>query len=199
MRTPELESLAFERKALKAGYQKIAGVDEAGRGPLAGPVVAAACILPHGLLLEGVNDSKKLTRQKRKTLYKRLTEDPTISFGVAAIDAPTIDKINIYQATIQAMLAAVSHLDADYLLVDGLNLPHTLPTEKIIKGDARCHAIACASIIAKEYRDLLMEGYAKEYPDYGFEQHKGYGTAGHKAALAKYGPTPIHRASFRAM
>ncbi|MGE3954264.1 MAG: ribonuclease HII [Parachlamydiales bacterium] len=197
MRNRELESLAFETAARKAGYTRIAGVDEAGRGPLAGPVVAAACILPPDLLLPDVNDSKKLTRERRRALHYHLTHHADITFGIGVIDAPTIDAINIYQATIRAMQEAVSQIDPDYLLVDGLNLPHALPTEKIIHGDERCHAIACASIIAKEHRDLLMEAYAKKYPEYGFEQHKGYGTERHRAALEKFGPTPIHRRSFR--
>lgn len=191
--------LVFELQARRQGYSQIAGIDEAGRGPLAGPVVAAACLLPEGLLIAGVDDSKQLTPAKRGDLFKRLTEDARIAYGVGIIEPKEIDRINIYQATIQAMLQAVAALPVapNCLLVDGLRLPHpTLPVVKIIGGDRQSLSIAAASIIAKEIRDGLMLGFHAEWPEYGFDRHKGYGTAMHLAALEKHGPCPIHRRSY---
>lgn len=190
---------AFEEKARARGFSAIAGVDEAGRGPLAGPVVAAACILPEGLLLEGINDSKKLNAAQRAQLFKRLTEDPAIVFGIGIVEARIIDEINILQATFQAMLIAVSHLAKipDYLLVDGPLLPKTpLPAEAIVDGDALSQSIAAASILAKETRDALMRAYHAQFPAYGFDTHKGYGTAAHLRAIRQHGPCPLHRLSF---
>lgn len=191
--------LAYEEEAYQKGYQLIAGIDEAGRGPLAGPVVAAACILPKGLLIPQVNDSKKLTPKVRERLFERLTTDPTILYAVGIIHAPEIDRVNIYQATIQAMWQAVHQLSSfpDCLLVDGMRLPNPPMTcVKIIKGDQLSLSIAAASIIAKETRDRLMREYHQQWPQYGFEQHKGYGTAQHLAALEQHGPCSIHRYSF---
>lgn len=193
------QMLAYEEEAYCKGYQCIAGVDEAGRGPLAGPVVAAACILPKGLLIPHVNDSKKLTSKVRERLFERLVTDPTILYAVGIIHAPEIDRVNIYQATILAMWQAVHQLGAqpDCLLVDGMNLPNaSVSCVKIIKGDQLSLSIAAASIIAKETRDRLMRDYHQQWPAYGFEQHKGYGTAQHLAALEQHGPCPIHRYSF---
>ncbi len=191
--------MSYEEEAYLTGYQWLAGVDEAGRGPLAGPVVAAACILPKGLLIPQVNDSKKLTPKMRERLFARLTSDPAIYYAVGIVDSVEIDRINIYQATICAMLIAIERLKQapDYLLVDGMKLPHpTLPCLKIIKGDQLSQSIAAASIIAKETRDRLMLDYHARWPAYGFDHHKGYGTEQHVEALFKHGPCEIHRRSF---
>lgn len=193
------ELLVFERQVYQQGYRCVAGIDEAGRGPLAGPVVAAACILPQGLLIKGVDDSKKLSPKVREQLFEELMANPQIIYGVGIIDPEEIDRINIYQATIQAMLQAVNALDVppDYLLVDGMNLIHSaIPSLKIIKGDQLSLSIAAASIIAKVTRDRLMQRFHQQWPMYGFEQHKGYGTALHLNALEQHGPCPIHRRSF---
>lgn len=177
----------------------IAGIDEAGRGPLAGPVVAAACIIPLGIFLPGVNDSKQLTSKKRQEILQNLTSNARILHAIGVVSCQEIDQINILQATIKAMLLAVAGLAVipDLLLVDGLQLPHqSIPCQKIIKGDQMSASIAAASIIAKEKRDGLMLEYHEEWPQYGFDSHKGYGTAQHYAAIDRYGPCPIHRLSF---
>jgi ribonuclease HII len=192
--------LSFERAARQKGFCRIAGIDEAGRGPLAGPVVAAACILPEGWILEGIDDSKKLSRPTRQRIFKHVTNDPQICYSVGIVSAEIIDEINIFQATVQAMLAAVQQLGTppDYLLVDGMRLPYAdCPVEKIIKGDALSLSIATASIIAKETRDLLMEEMHLQWPMYGFDRHKGYGTEQHLEAIRQHGLCPIHRRSFR--
>lgn len=189
----------FEIAARQKGYSLIAGIDEAGRGPLAGPVVAAACIIPEGVFVVGVDDSKKLSAEKRNELFNQITSHSQIKVGIGVVSHEDIDRINIFQATIQAMLMAVEQLDVspDFLLVDGLKLPHpTIPCEKIIDGDQKSHSIASASILAKETRDRLMVDFDKQWPQYGFAQHKGYGTANHLAALTLHGPCPIHRRSF---
>lgn len=189
----------YEEEARTRGFMIIAGVDEAGRGPLAGPVVAAACIIPHDLLIPGVNDSKQLTPKLREELFEIIISDPRIVYGIGIIDHEEIDKVNIYQATILAMLKAVSQLDPQpqILLVDGLALPHpTIPVQKIVQGDALSHSIAAASIIAKETRDRLMIKYHEDWPHYGFNTHKGYGTPKHLEAISAHGPCHIHRRSF---
>ncbi len=189
----------FENAARSQGYKYIAGVDEAGRGPLAGPVVAAACHLPEGVMLDGVDDSKKLTPAKRAELFKRIAQNPSISYGVGVIDAQIIDQINILRATFEAMLIAVAQMaqKPDYLLVDGHMLPKTsIPAKAIVKGDSLSISIATASIVAKETRDALMNQYHELWPVYGFNKHKGYGTQQHLLALEKYGPCPIHRVTF---
>jgi ribonuclease HII len=189
----------FEEEARQQGHQIIAGIDEAGRGPLAGPVVAAACIIPAGILLPGVNDSKQLTAEEREELFQVIVEDTRICYGVGIIDSQTIDKINIFQATISAMLAAILQLPLvpHLLLVDGLKLPHpSIPAQKIIDGDAKSQSIAAASIIAKVTRDRLMREYHLQWPLYGFNQHKGYATEMHLTALQTHGICPIHRHSF---
>lgn len=189
----------FESKFRSLGFKHIAGLDEAGRGPLAGPVVAAACIIGEDIFFEGVNDSKQLTPIKRKILYDRITTHPKVHFGVGIIDSETIDRINIYQATIKAMHKALEGLSfkPDYLLVDGMHISYAdIPCEKIIGGDARSQSIAAASIIAKEIRDALMIEFHHVYPHYYFDRHKGYGTELHHKALRKRGPCPIHRRSF---
>jgi len=191
----------FEEQAWQAGFRHVAGIDEVGVGPLAGPVVAAACVLPSGCKIQGINDSKKLTAAARKKLHALLTQDPEIDFAIAIVDAYLIDQLNILQATLEAMAAAVLRLKKcpDYLLVDGTRVPPAIPIpgKAIVEGDAQCLSIAAASIIAKESRDQLMIEYHKMWPEYGFDQHKGYSTKQHLIALKKYGPCPIHRKSFQ--
>lgn len=195
-----LQTLTLYERDLRAkGFQCIAGVDEAGRGPLAGPVVAAACIIPEDLFIPYVNDSKKVPPKLRRQLFEKITTNEHIIYAVGIIDVAEIDRINIYQATVQAMLAAVNQLKStpNYLVVDGMKLPHPhIPCLKIIKGDLLSQSIATASIIAKETRDELMRQYHLKWPQYGFDQHKGYGTVQHLAALREYGPCEIHRRSF---
>lgn len=189
----------FEEDARTSGFRKIAGIDEAGRGPLAGPVVAAACIIPQTILLSGVDDSKKLTARQREDVFERICKDSRIQYGIGIIEPALIDEINILQATIRAMLMAVSLLPdpPDYLLVDGMQLTQSaIPSQKIIKGDAKSQSIAAASIIAKVTRDRLMCEYDKAYPQYGFSKHKGYGTAEHLLAIRQFGPCLIHRLTF---
>lgn len=191
--------LQFERKARAQGFRQVAGIDEAGRGPLAGPVVAAACLIPPNLFFPEVNDSKQLTAKKRDELFQLITTHPKIRYGVGIVCHETIDRINIARAAEEAMLIACRQLDPqpDLLLVDGLPLPHPfLAVWKIIKGDTLSHSIAAASIIAKVTRDSLMDEYDEQWPEYGFKSHKGYGTAKHMAALKEHGPCPIHRKSY---
>lgn len=192
--------LRLEQEARKQGYTRVAGIDEAGRGPLAGPVVAAACLFTSNVHFPKANDSKKLSPKVRQELYQEITSHPNVIWSIGLVDHTTIDQVNIYQATILAMLQAVDtlSLSPDLLLVDGLSLPHpTIPAQKIIKGDALSHIIACASILAKVTRDALMHRYDALYPEWGFAQHKGYGTPLHLLALAQHGPSPIHRCSFK--
>lgn len=193
------EATEFEESAYQEGRRFVAGVDEAGRGPLAGPVVAAACILPLTLHIEGIDDSKKLDAKARAKLYHELLDHPDVMVGIGIIESPEIDEINILRAALKAMAEAVADLpiEPDYLLIDGNHLPPThIASKAIIKGDARSLSIGAASIIAKHQRDLLMVAYSEEYPEYGFEKHKGYGTKMHLEALKQFGPTPIHRRSF---
>lgn len=190
----------YERALYEQGYARLAGIDEAGRGPLAGPVVAAACILPRGALICGIDDSKKLTALERSILYDALLKLEDMDYAIGVVSAETIDRINILQATFEAMRIALAALkvSADYLLVDGNQfIPKVLiPGKAIIKGDALSQSIAAASILAKKTRDDLMQGYHKLWPEYGFSQHKGYPTQKHLAALERFGPSPIHRLSF---
>lgn len=188
----------FEEKAWQNGYSAVCGVDEAGRGPLAGPVCAAAVILPAGIVIDGLNDSKKLTEKKRESLFDVITEN-AISWSVSLVDETVIDEINILQATYRAMQQAVEGLPrpADFVYVDGNRSEGlTLPHECVVSGDARIPSIAAASIIAKVTRDRLMRDFAVRYPAYGFEKHKGYGSRAHYAALLERGPCPIHRRTF---
>lgn len=187
----------FEREAQKKGHRLIAGVDEVGRGPLAGPVVAAAVILPENCEILGLNDSKKLSAQKRETLYEQI-QNQAIAVGLGIADHEIIDDINIYQATKQAMTMALEELCfvPDYLLIDAMKLPLTIEQESLIKGDARSISIAAASIIAKVTRDRLMKEYDELYPGYGFKNNAGYGTKEHLAGLARLGVCPIHRKTF---
>lgn len=188
-----------EQELTRLGYARIAGVDEAGRGPLAGPVVAAAVVLPFDFAsphFPSLNDSKQLTPEMRAHLFEELTA--TVSFGVGIVDAATIDEINIRQASWRAMqLAVVALKPIDYVLIDGLPYgPGPWPYEAIVKGDARSLSIAAASVIAKVTRDRLMAAYDLEFPAYGFARHKGYPTALHLQALQQYGPCPLHRRSY---
>ena len=190
---------AYEDMARLKGYRNLAGVDEAGRGPLAGPVVAAACIIPQGLIIDGVDDSKSIAPLQREKVFQRLTTHPDIQYAVGCIEAQDIDEINILQATFKAMQRAVEGLPSvpDFILVDGSLLPDwNYPSIAVIKGDALSHSIAAASIIAKETRDRLMETYELQYPGYGFKQHKGYGTKKHLEAINELGPCQIHRKTF---
>ena len=189
----------FESKAREGGYRAVAGVDEAGRGPLAGPVVAAAVILPPGYEHPGINDSKKLSSRQRERLYAIIQHD-AVSIGVGLSEAPLIDRVNILQATLLAMKEAVLELfpPPDFLLIDGLNrIDLATPQEAIIRGDSQSVSIAAASIIAKVSRDRLMEMYHRQFPQYNFLRNKGYGTKEHRAAIVKFGRCKIHRRSFR--
>lgn len=188
----------FENNLKAKGYKYIAGVDEAGRGPLAGPVYAAAVILPDNCDIEGINDSKKLTEKKREKLYDEIIEK-AVAWSVSAVDEKVIDEINILNATHLAMNNAVNSLQIkpDYVIIDGNSIKNmTLPHETVVKGDAKCISIAAASILAKVSRDRYITQLAEQYPEYGFEKHKGYGTKAHYAALEEYGITPIHRKTF---
>jgi ribonuclease HII len=189
----EIEAIARSR-----GYSRIVGVDEAGRGPLAGPVVAAAVSLPESFRHEDLDDSKAMTEAQREDLFDHLLATADVVSAAAVVSTRTIDALNILRATDVAMRRAVQHFEnVDLILVDGLPVPgFTAPCRSIVKGDAKCACIAAASVIAKVLRDRLMTGYAERYPGYGFETHKGYGTKGHLAALDSSGPTPIHRLSF---
>ena len=190
--------IEYEQNAELKGYKAICGVDEAGRGPLAGPVCAAAVILPPNTIIDGVNDSKKLTEKKREALFDVIKET-AVSYCIAYSSVEEIESINILNATMLAMKRAVEGLDvkADYAMIDGNKMPPLdIDGETIVKGDAKSMSIACASILAKVSRDRLLYEYAKEYPQYQFEKHKGYGTAVHREAILKYGPCPYHRMSF---
>lgn len=196
--TPPIDQLSFERQGLVSGFLLIAGIDEAGRGPLAGPVVAAAVILPTGLLIKGVNDSKKLSPDKREQLYDTIMAE-AISVGIGMGSPELIDKINILQATRHAMLEAVTQLvpQPDYLLIDGISTINSpIPQKTIKKGDSLSLSISAASIIAKVTRDRLMRELDKIYPGYGFSGHKGYGSALHMDAIRQLGPSPVHRLTF---
>ncbi len=189
---------SFERGARSSGYARIAGLDEAGRGPLAGPVVAAAVVLPPDLFIPGVTDSKQVPEQERERLYD-VIRGQAVCYGIGIVDERTIDEVNIYQATIIAMERALQALSPqpDYLLLDAMTLPRiSLPQKSLIKGDCRSHSIAAASILAKVTRDRLMRDLHKKFPQYNFEKHKGYGTKEHFALIQKYGPCDAHRKSF---
>ena len=188
-----------ENDLRKKGFQYICGIDEAGRGPLAGPVVIASVIMPADSMIEGVNDSKKISEKKREKIYDQILEE-AISYGVAIIGQDEIDEINILNATKKGLTVSLQELSQrpDLILVDALNGIDTMgiPYDSIIKGDAKCYSIAAASIVAKVTRDRIMREWDKVYPEYGFEKHKGYGTAAHIAAIREHGLCPIHRRSF---
>lgn len=190
--------LEYEQKYLDRGYQNIAGIDEVGRGPLAGPVCAAAVILPPGLVIDGINDSKKLTEKKREALYDIIAKE-AVAWATAYVSPEVIDQINIRQATHRAMQMAVDTLKipADFLLVDGNDrIPFDTESEYIIKGDAKSQSIAAASIMAKVTRDRYMVEMDSVYPGYGFAKNKGYGTKVHMEGIRTIGLCPIHRRSF---
>ena len=193
-----MPDFSYENKALDKGYKFICGVDEAGRGPLAGPVCAAAVILPPDTIIEGVNDSKKLSEKKREELFD-VVINTALSYCIAFGSVEEIEEHNILATTMMTMKRAVEGLDvkADYAIIDGNRMPNLdIPGNFVIKGDANSMSIAAASILAKVSRDRLMLEYAKEYPQYCFEKHKGYGTKLHNEMILKYGPSKIHRMSF---
>ena len=188
----------IENDLYAQGFELICGVDEAGRGPLAGPVCAAAVVLPRNADIPGLNDSKKLSDKKRRELFP-VIQQTAIAYAIVMVDEKTIDEINILQATFQAMAQAVSKLEKkpDYILVDGNKLPALeAPAKAVVHGDSLSASIAAASVLAKVSRDDLMLELAKDYPEYGFDIHKGYGTKAHTAAILEHGPCSIHRATF---
>ena len=189
--------LAYEKECYARGMELIAGVDEVGRGPLAGPVVAAAVILPKACKIPGLNDSKKIQKSKHKEIYEAVLQN-AIAIGIGIKDNQVIDQVNIYEATKLAMMEAIGQLEPQpqHLLIDAMKLDLPIPQTSIIKGDANSLSIAAASIVAKVTRDQMMEEFDREYPGYDFAQNAGYGTANHLAGLHKLGVTPIHRRSF---
>lgn len=191
--------MAAEQEAHQNGYSRVCGIDEAGRGPLAGPVVAAAVILPEGYQLEGLNDSKKLTAKKREVLYEKLMADITVQKSIAQATVEEIDELNILKATHLAMRRAAEGLPhgVDFCLIDGLPVPgFPLPSLSLVKGDARCLSIAAASILAKVWRDHYMQELHTRFPAYGFNRHAGYGTKAHMQAIREHGVTLHHRRTF---
>ena len=193
-RISEMRQFDLDRKT--EGF--LAGVDEAGRGPLAGPVVAAAVILPDDVIIDGINDSKKLSEKKREMLYDEICQK-AVAYSIASVDEKEIDKINILQATFEAMRECVAGLlvTPSYVLVDGNRSPQIdIDHETVVKGDAKSMSVAAASILAKVTRDRYMKKMAEKYPGYGFEKHKGYGTKAHYDAISELGICPIHRKSF---
>ena len=203
MKEKELERLTklkeIEKDLYNKGFNNICGIDEAGRGPLAGPIVVAGVIMPKDSMIEGINDSKKVSEKKREKLYDLIIEE-AISYSVAIIGQDVIDDINILNATKEGVTKVIDGLDVkpDLIIIDALDHINTrgIPYEPIIKGDAKCYNIAAASILAKVTRDRIMREWDQVYPQYGFVQHKGYGTAKHIQAIKEYGLTPIHRRSF---
>lgn len=199
-----IDRFEFERALLGRGLSRVAGVDEAGRGPLAGPVVAAAVVFPSEWIerglppdLAGLNDSKQLTARQREAFFMALHRQPGIRFSIATVEIEVIDRINILQATHRAMNDALAGVAPEHALVDGLPVSSLRwPQTALIKGDARSYSIAGASVLAKVTRDRVMMEFDQKFPAYGFAQHKGYGTERHLAALAQFGPCPIHRRSF---
>ena len=201
------EKLAAERERIEAlcEFEKeydycryICGIDEAGRGPLAGPVVAGAVVLPKGCRILYINDSKKLSEKKREELYQIIIQE-ALAYQIEIIDVADVDRLNVYQASKKGMIDAIDHLSIrpDYALTDAMPLGDVIEHQAIVKGDAKSLSIGAASILAKVTRDHIMNDYAKIYPEYGFEKHKGYPTKQHKEALKAYGVTPIHRRSFQ--
>ena len=202
MKEKELERLTnlkeLEKDLHQKGFKNICGIDEAGRGPLAGPVVIASVIMPEDSMIEGVNDSKKVSEKKRELLYDKILEE-AISYSVAIIGQDVIDEINILNATKMAMREAVANLDPkpNFALVDAVYIEDLgIEQQGFVKGDAKSMSIAAASIVAKVKRDTFMEEMDEKYPEYGFKSNKGYGTKAHMDALREYGPCPIHRLSF---
>ena len=207
LRLQEIQKI--ERELYQKGVKSICGIDEAGRGPLAGPVVVASVIMPEGSMIEGVNDSKKVSEKKREKLYEQIIEE-AVAYGVGIIDQNEIDRINILNATKEGLTLCIKELEKDLkeknrgiekpeiILVDALTKIDTdhIPYQSIIKGDAKSYSIAAASIIAKVTRDRLMRQWDEVYPEYGFAKHKGYGTAMHISAIKQYGICPLHRKTF---
>lgn len=194
----EHDWLLYENEAYERGYKSVCGVDEAGRGPLAGPVCAAAVVLPKGLIIDGVNDSKKLTEKKREALFDTITEQ-ALDWSVAFATVEEIEEINILNAAMLAMKRAIEGLKnpVDFAIIDGNKKPDlNIDCEAVVKGDAKSMSVAAASILAKVSRDRILRQYALDYPQYGFDKHKGYGTKVHVEALKKYGPCEVHRPSF---
>jgi ribonuclease HII len=190
--------LRTERSLWRTGLTRIAGVDEVGVGPLAGPVLAAAVILPEGVMLRGVDDSKKVTAALREDLAERI-QATALGVGIGIVEPEEIDRLNIYRAALEAMRRAVTALPVtpEHVLVDGRRIPQlSMPQTALIKGDARSYCIAAASIVAKVARDRIMRELDRRYPEYGFRDHMGYGTAQHRAAIDRHGPSPVHRRSF---
>jgi ribonuclease HII len=194
----EIDPFRFEKEALLSGASLVAGVDEAGRGPLAGPVVAAAVVLPTGCKIQGLTDSKKLSSSRRDKLFIEIQEK-ALTLGVGISDAALIDRINVLEATRRAMEFAVARLDPQphYILVDAVTIKTPIRQKGIVKGDFLSHTIAAASVIAKVTRDRIMDSYHQSYPEYSFHKNKGYGTMEHRARIRANGPCPIHRKSFR--
>ena len=193
-----MDWLEYENKALSEGYNIICGVDEAGRGPLAGPVYAAAVILPKGHIIEGINDSKKLSEKKRELLAEKIKQK-AVAYVIAQSEAEEIDEINILNCVKKRMTEAVKNLSVkpDAILIDGNDTHLDLDNaEYVVKGDGKSYTVGCASIVAKVYRDNLMKEYAKEFPGYGFEKHKGYGTKVHIDKIKETGPCRLHRKTF---
>ncbi|MBR5439500.1 MAG: ribonuclease HII [Clostridia bacterium] len=192
-----IDKLQYEKEFLKKGYTLIGGVDEVGRGPLAGPVVCACVVMPLDDIIEGVDDSKKLSKKKREALYDLITKK-AISYSIQKVEPEVIDEVNILNATKLCMKNAIETLSIkpEVVLIDAVKIETSVETFSIIKGDLKSYSIGCASIIAKVYRDRLMEDYAKIYPQYGFEKHSGYGTKQHIAAIKEIGACPIHRKTF---
>lgn len=187
---------AYEQEAVKRGFLRVCGIDEAGRGPLAGPVCAAAVILPLNCRIDGLNDSKKLSKKKREQLFNEIISCAA-AYGIGWASETEIDEINILQATFLAMRRAVAKIIADFALVDGNRMPELdIPGQAIVKGDGKCPSIAAASILAKVSRDRQLKELDAVYPQYGFARHKGYGTKEHYAAIKQYGVLPVHRRSF---
>ena len=207
LRLQEIQKI--ERELYQKGIKSICGIDEAGRGPLAGPVVVASVIMPEGSMIEGVNDSKKVSEKKREKLYEQIIEE-AVAYGVGIIDQNEIDRINILNATKEGLTLCIKELEKDLkeknrgiekpeiILVDALTKIDTdhIPYQSIIKGDAKSYSIAAASIIAKVTRDRIMRQWDEVYPEYGFAKHKGYGTAMHISAIKQYGICPLHRKTF---
>ena len=188
------ERLKYENEARTAGYSRILGVDEAGRGPMAGPLVVGGVIFPEDFYDERINDSKKLTEKKREALYDLIIEN-ALAYQIEVLSVEEVDTLNVYEASRTGMKRIVESLEPDFTLSDAMPLGD-IPHLSIIKGDAKSLSIGAASILAKVTRDRIMKEYGKQYPEYGFEKHKGYGTAAHYAAIRAHGPCPIHRPSF---
>ena len=189
---------SIENQLVEAGYEIVCGIDEAGRGPLCGPVVAAACVLPMGLVIDGLNDSKKLTEKKREQVFDEITKN-AVAYSIALATVEEINETNILEATLLAMRRAVNGLPIrpDYLIIDGnVSRGFDIPARAVVKGDATSPSIAAASILAKVTRDRMCEELDKQYPQYGIAKHKGYGTAAHYKALEEHGVPPIYRTKF---